>query len=108
MGEQSTQGGTVDSSAVITNISDNLTNVVVIIGAISAAYYGVRKWVRKQVTSTENIEKQIKTRNGHTIGEQMDTLTEEFAAIKSLAEINSALIKEIMRWRDEHVRNHPD
>lgn len=85
-----------------------IANMVVILGGVAGLYFAFKRWIRDVARDTKDVNRKINTKNGHTIGEQVDSLTEDFVSLKAVAEANSILINEMMRWRDEHVRNHPD
>lgn len=81
--------------------SNLVSNIIVIVGGISAAYFGIKKWVKKVAKDTEYVKNEISTTNGNgTLGHQVEELHHRFDRVEDLAYSNRAVI-------EEHRRNHP-
>lgn len=86
------------------NVADLITDVIIIIGGISAAYFGVKKWVKQQAKASQTIAEDIQTTNGRTIGQITEDNVIMLKDVGLKADRNYELFQQLSRRMDEHMQ----
>lgn len=73
-----------------------LAAMVVVVSAIVAVVVWFRKWVRSLVASVDETTKQLRTSNGHTVGQYVEEIRREVSTLGEWAGENYAMGKQAL------------
>lgn len=79
------------------------TQVVVLLSAIVAAYWGLRRWVQRAARDSEATARQVRTSNGKTLASYVEATSEEIVELRRLADANRIRIDAIDARLDRHI-----
>lgn len=93
----------IDPAPDPVNITEVITNMIIIAGGVASLYFGIKRWVKKVALGTEKTMEQLDTGNGTTIG-KMSARTHELAsAANAKADRNYELFIAVSERLDAHM-----
>lgn len=79
------------------------TQVVVLLTAIVAAYWGLRRWVQRAAAESRVTARQLATSNGHTAGQLVESTAAEVTQLRQIADANRVRLDALDARLDRHL-----